>query len=71
LPGATAPGLLCHWDGPRQQDVVQGMGHAPQAKVPQRALAAGRLLGAKAIQRPLPALVQESREMLGVTAKLR
>jgi hypothetical protein len=33
------------------------MGHEPQTKVAQRALAEGRLLGAKAIQPHLPALV--------------
>src|SRR5262249_54978037 len=41
------------------------MSHEPHAKVPQRALAQGRLLGAKAIQYHLPALVHH-REFHGV-----
>ena len=66
LPGAKAPGLFCQCDGPLQQDFVQIMGHEPHAKVPQRALAEGRLLGAKAIQHHLPALVHH-REFHGVS----
>ncbi len=57
LPGAEAPGLLRQGDRPLQQDFVQVMRDEPHAKVPQRALAEGRLLGAKAIQHHLPALV--------------
>src|SRR5215471_16471383 len=41
------------------------MGHEPQTKVVQRTLAEGRLLGAKAIQHHLPALVHH-REFHGV-----
>jgi hypothetical protein len=65
LSGAKAPGLLCQCDSPLQQDFVQVMGHEPHPKVVQRALAEGRLLGAKAIQHHLPALVHH-REFHGV-----
>src|SRR5215831_18733920 len=66
LPGAKAPGLLGQGDGTLQQDFVQVMGHEPHTKVAQRALAEGRLLGAKAIQHHLPALVHH-REFHGVS----
>ena len=66
LPSAKAPALLCQCDGTLQQDFVQVMGHEPHTKVPQRALAEGRLLGAKAIQHHLPALIHH-REFHGVS----
>ena len=66
LPGAKAPGLLCQCDGPLQQDFIQIIGHEPHTKVAQRALAEGRLLGAKAIQHQLPAFVHH-RALHGVS----
>jgi hypothetical protein len=57
LSSAKAPGLLGQGNGTLQQDFVQVMGYEPHTKVPQRALAEGRLFGTKAIQHHLPALI--------------
>ena len=57
LPGPEAPGFLCQGHGPIQQGLIQVVGDEPHPEVEQRALAEGGLLGAKAVQHHLPALV--------------
>ena len=57
LPGTEAPGFLCQGHSPIQQGLIQVVGDEPHPEVEQRALAEGRLLGAKAVQHHLPALI--------------
>ena len=57
LPGTEAPGFLGQGHGPIQQGLLQVVSDEPHPEVEQRALTEGGLLGAKAVQHHLPALV--------------